>query len=195
MVEFIKKHKIFSLLIFTMLILFVFKKVRLETNPSYKFIKPIIYSTERNKSIISYEGYGKYPLEHGIYQYEFKINENSKEDVGNEIKVLYNLINSRLSTIPADNLIEIEIITPRFEHGCYELVAEFKNYETIYIDSKSPHEKKIYNHICYVRGIGINSGMRVSDLIKDSEINYYEYWQYFKDSEKLICPQKHSNNT
>ena len=69
--------------------------IRIETDPAYKLLKPVINSSERNTNIISYNGYNDHDLEKGMYTYHFSINEKSEQDIGDEIKLLYDFKKDR----------------------------------------------------------------------------------------------------
>ena len=165
--------------------------IRIETDPAYKLLKPVINSSERNTNIISYNGYNDHDLEKGMYTYHFSINEKSEQDIGDEIKLLYDLINAHLASIKNDKCITIIITTPRVEHGAHYLIAEFKNYYYVY-DTRN---NIISDHIYSVRGSALDSDTLLYDRFPDSEINYYEYWQYFNKAKTLDCPKKHYDNS
>ena len=145
--------------------------IRIETDPAYKLLKSVINSSERNTNII--------------------INEKSEQDIGDEIKLLYDLINAHLASIKNDKCITIIITTPRVEHGAHYLIAEFKNYYYDY-DTRN---NIISDHIYSVRGSALDSDTLLYDRFPDSEINYYEYWQYFNKAKTLDCPKKHYDNS
>ena len=187
----IKQHKKLFTAIVIIIVLVTINIIRSETDPAYKLLKPVINSSERNTNIISYAGYDDHDLKKGMYTYHFSINEKSEQDIGDEIKLLYDLINNHLSSITNDKCITIRVTTPRYEHGAHCVIVEFKNYCFDY----NTRNNIISDHIYSVRGRALDNDTLLYDRFPDSEINYCEYWQYFNDAEILDCPEKHNDQS
>lgn len=174
----INKHKklviIVGLIAFICLGFYIHKV----SDPVYRLFRPVISSVDQ--SMFDYRCYHDM---YGAYRCSFHIISDNAEGLGDELKLIYEKSNQILKSAKKGIHIEIIISVPRFEYGSYNTVAVFKNFEN----------SKVYDHICYVRGDGIDSEAKMYNSNYDYEINHREYWEYFSDVEQLLFPQNQCN--
>ena len=178
----IKEHKALIIIIFLIISVCTGIFVKYELDPAYRLFKPVILSSNRNHSILHYDG-GR-QNQNGVFEYDFTIVSDNGEGIGNEVKLLYDEVNYFLENEESKKCIEIIVDIPRTDHGSYDVVAFFTNY-----DGTLSHPI-IYDHICCIYGYGIGIDAEIYDENDDYDINHKEYWDYFSNAETLICPQK-----
>lgn len=173
-------RKLIIILIPVCLILLIMLGFHIEkiTSHEYRLFKPVIDSTSLELSYCDYE-INPY-TQKDMYRCTFDVYSDDVENIGEQLKIIYDQANKLLKSQNIKTPIEINISTERIENGCNRSVAFFTNCEkNISLD------RKINDHISSIRSEGITVDMEMFEDNYDYEINHREYWDYFSDVDEL----------